>query len=68
MADLYSDHEIAIPCPQCGQEITQHVQDLDFVPNVICPACGSSFHLETTDSKSSLDPAENGFDDFKRDE
>lgn len=65
MPDLYFDHEVEIPCPQCGQEITQRVRALDAIPNVVCPACGASFHLDMTGFiKSGVDAEEKAIDDL----
>lgn len=47
MAGLSDDLGLPLPCPKCGNEVEVSLTRLKDEPQLVCPACGETFNVDS---------------------
>ncbi len=63
----FDSAEIDLTCPKCANKFKQRIGQLKNDPDIPCPDCGASIHIEAKGLRDGLKSADKAVDYFKRD-
>ena len=66
MSNLLDNERIDIPCPHCGQQSKQTIARLKRDPDITCPSCRQTFHIEAAQLRQALQTLQRGLDNIVR--
>ncbi len=62
---FFDDHEIDVPCPQCGHKTKQSIGWLRANKEMTCVGCGVAISLEDKGFRAGLDKVEKSLADLR---
>jgi hypothetical protein len=67
LSDMLKNAEVAVPCPNCREKVTEKLGRLQSHDQITCPACGKGFWSDSRESiQEGFDVSDNSLSDLKR--
>ncbi|MBP6651003.1 MAG: hypothetical protein KA181_01045 [Xylophilus sp.] len=66
MNSVLDSQAIAIPCPNCGHQISQPIGQLNTNPDLTCPQCSTLFKVDATQMCAEVAKVDQALADLQR--